>query len=62
MEDHVILAYVISLIGFGIPLGKMFHRAGFNAWWGLLGFYSFVGVVIAWIVLARRDWPWRDTN
>lgn len=46
MEDHVILAYVISLIGFGIPLGEMFHRAGFNTWWGLLGFYSFVGVVI----------------
>jgi len=61
MEDHEILAWVISLIGFGVPLGRMFHRAGYSPWWGLLGIYSFLGVVIAWIVLGRRDWPWRGT-
>lgn len=61
MEDHEILAWVISLIGFGIPLGRIFHRAGYSPWWGLLGIYSFLGVVIAWIVLGRRDWPWRGT-
>ncbi len=59
MEDHIILAWVITLLGFGIPLGRIFYRAGFSAWWGLLAFYSFLGVVIAWIVLARRDWRWR---
>ncbi len=60
MEEHIILAWAISLVGFGIPLGRIFHRAGFSAWWGLLGFYSFLGVVIAWIVLATRDWRWRE--
>ena len=59
MEDHVILAWVISLLGFGIPLAKIFHRAGFSPWWGLLGLFSFLGVLIAWIVLAMRDWRWR---
>jgi hypothetical protein len=59
MEDHVLLAWAISLMGFGIPLGRMFYRAGYSWLWGLLGIYSFLGVVVAWIVLGRRDWPWR---
>ncbi len=59
MEDHQILAWLISLVGFGVPLGKIFHRAGFSAWWGHLGLLSFLGMLIAWIVLAMRDWRWR---
>lgn len=59
MEDHQILAWVISLIGFGVPLGRIFYRAGFSAWWGFLGLFSFVGMLVAWIVLALRDWRWR---
>ncbi len=34
MEDHQILAWLISLVGFDVPLGKIFHRAGFSAWCG----------------------------
>ncbi len=59
MEDHQIKAWLISVVGFGVTLGKIFHRAGFSAWWGLLGLLSFLGMLIAWIVLAKRDWRWR---
>ncbi len=59
MEYQELLVEVISLIDFGVPLAKIFHRAGFSAWWGLLGLLSFVGLLIAWIVLAKRDWRWR---
>ncbi len=59
MEYQELLVEVISLIVVGVPLGKIFHRAGFSAWWGLLGLLSFVGLLIAWIVLAMRDWRWR---
>ncbi len=59
MEYQELLVEVISLIVFGVPLGKIFHRAGFSAWWGLLGLLSFLGMLIAWIVLAKRDWRGR---
>jgi hypothetical protein len=60
MEDYGIVAWLVSLVGFGIPIGNIFRRAGFSAWWGLLGLLSFLGLLIAWIVLALRDWRWRE--
>ena len=59
MEYQELLVWGISPIAFGVPLAKIFHRAGFSAWWGLLGLLSFGGVLIAYSVLAMRDWRWR---
>ena len=72
MKDHQILAWLISLVGFGVPLGKIFHRAGFSACWGLLGLFSFLAMLIAWIVplvnviflwvFAFAKWPNEPKN
>ena len=60
MEGQEIIAWLVSLVGFGIPIARIFHRAGFSAWWGLLGLISFLGLLVAWIVLALREWRWRE--
>ena len=55
MEDHIILAWLISLVGFGVPLGKIFHRAGFSAWWGLLGLFSFAMSLIFAVAITNLN-------
>ena len=60
MEGYEIISYLVSLVAFGIPIGKIFRRAGFSAWWGLLGLVSFLGLLFAWIILALKDWRWRE--
>lgn len=45
---------------FGVPLARIFYRAGFSAWWGLLALFGpVIALLIAWTVLAFRDWPMR---
>ncbi len=48
------------VIAIGIPLSRIFSRAGFSWAWCLLCIVPFIGWFAAWLFLAMRDWPRRN--
>ena len=53
--------------GFGIlsaiPMARIFARAGFSWTWGLLClFFPYLGLLVAWVILLVRRWPWREVR
>jgi len=65
MEGNIETAAVgpvfTALVGilYAIPLGRVFHRAGFAWGWALFALVPVLGPFVCWLLLAARRWPWR---
>ena len=52
LVNEIIIAVVLV-----VPTWRIFRRAGFSGIWSLLLFIPFVGLTIAMLLLAFREWP-----
>jgi uncharacterized membrane protein YhaH (DUF805 family) len=54
-----VLFAVIGLALVVVPMGRIYHRAGFSWAWALLMFIPSLGWIVCWVVLGARTWRWR---
>lgn len=51
------ISWLVFLAVIGIPIWKMFDKAGINKGWLVTLLFPFIGYVITLIVLAVSRWP-----
>ena len=51
------LFVLVAILVSTAALWRIFVRAGFQGAWGLLGLLPGLGLLLAGVVLAFRDWP-----
>jgi uncharacterized membrane protein YhaH (DUF805 family) len=51
-----LIALVIALVVYVIPVVMILRKAGYSGWWCLLGFVPLVNIIMLW-VFALASWP-----